>query len=111
MIVFDRLFGTFAEAPQGERLRYGLAGGTPTLNPVRIALGEWCAVIRDIRNASSARERLRILVAPPGSTAWGHSGRSSGARQQSLHGRGISTADRVAAPRDGHPPPCAVRRQ
>ena len=77
------------------KLRYGLVGGTPTANPVRIALGEWGAVFRDVRNASSARERLRILVAPPGSTAWGHSGRSSGARQQPLRGRGISTADRA----------------
>ncbi|KPH80189.1 sterol desaturase family protein [Bosea vaviloviae] len=67
LIVFDRLFGSFAQAPRGERLRYGLVSGTPTLNPLRIALGEWLAMIRDVRNASSLPAKLRALFAPPGS--------------------------------------------
>lgn len=67
LIVFDRLFGTFAEAPRNERLRYGLVGGRPTLNPIRVALGEWAALIRDVRRAPSTRIRLRALFAPPGS--------------------------------------------
>lgn len=67
LIVFDRLFGTFAEAPRDEKLRYGLVGGTRTLNPIDIALGEWAAVIRDVRDASSLSAKLRILFAPPGS--------------------------------------------
>ncbi|MDQ0393092.1 sterol desaturase family protein [Labrys monachus] len=66
LIVFDRLFGTFVEAPEGQRLRYGLAGGTPTLNPMRIALGEWAAMIRDLRAAAGWKERFAALFAPPG---------------------------------------------
>lgn len=67
LIVFDRLFGTFAAPPEGERLRYGLKNGTPTLNPLKIALGEWTAMFRDVGRARSARGRFRSLFAPPGS--------------------------------------------
>ena len=66
LIVFDRLFGTFAEAPEHEPLRYGLVDGTPTLNPVRIVFGEWRAMLRDARLAGSLRETWRTLFAAPG---------------------------------------------
>jgi sterol desaturase/sphingolipid hydroxylase (fatty acid hydroxylase superfamily) len=66
LIVFDRLFGTFAEPPANQPLRYGLAGGTPSFNPVRIALGEWIAMFRDARRAKGTRAKLRALFGPPG---------------------------------------------
>lgn len=66
LIVFDRLFGTFTEAPSDEKLRYGLVGGTPTLNPIRVALGEWAAMFGDLRHASSPAAAFRALFAPPG---------------------------------------------
>ncbi|MBI1219910.1 MAG: sterol desaturase family protein [Rhodobacteraceae bacterium] len=69
LIVFDRLFGTFAEAPQDEPLRYGLVGGTPTLNPLRIALGEWLVLVRDVAAARTLRGRLRALFGAPGASA------------------------------------------
>ncbi len=65
LIVFDRLFGTFTEGPHGEPLRYGLVGGVPTLNPFRIALGEWRAIYTELRKAKSARRVLAILFSPP----------------------------------------------
>lgn len=67
LIVFDRLFGTFAEAPHDEPLRYGLVGGVRILNPVRVALNEWFAIARDVRNANSTGAVLRTLFGPPGS--------------------------------------------
>lgn len=66
LIVFDRLFGTFAEAPSDERLRYGLVGRSPTYNPFRITLGEWANMFRDAAKARTWRERWRALFAPPG---------------------------------------------
>lgn len=66
LIIFDRMFGTFAEAPKNEPLRYGLVGVEPTLNPLRIALGEWGRMFADLRKARSLREGLTILFAPPG---------------------------------------------
>jgi sterol desaturase/sphingolipid hydroxylase (fatty acid hydroxylase superfamily) len=46
LIIYDRLFGTFATAPAGETLRYGLKGRTPSTNVFRIALGEWLHLCR-----------------------------------------------------------------
>lgn len=40
LVIFDRLFGSFAEAPQAEQMRYGLVGHEPTFNPLRITFGE-----------------------------------------------------------------------
>ncbi|MBN9670855.1 sterol desaturase family protein [Roseibium aggregatum] len=66
LIVFDRLFGTFAEAPVEERLRYGLAGKDPDLNPVRINFSEWIAMAKDFRSAATWRDRILSLFGPPG---------------------------------------------
>jgi sterol desaturase/sphingolipid hydroxylase (fatty acid hydroxylase superfamily) len=65
LIVFDRLFGTFAAAPEREPLRYGLVGGARSFNPVRIALGEWASMLRDARNAQGAGAKFRALFGPP----------------------------------------------
>jgi sterol desaturase/sphingolipid hydroxylase (fatty acid hydroxylase superfamily) len=66
LIVFDRLFGTFAKAPKDQEIRYGLVGGIPSYNPFRIAFGEWIAMFRAARTASGFSQRLRVLVGPPG---------------------------------------------
>ena len=66
LIIFDRLFGSFAAAPEHEPLRFGLVGGTPSFNPVRIAFGEWISMLRDAWNARGTGARLRALFGPPG---------------------------------------------
>ena len=66
LILFDRLFGTFAAAPKHQSLRYGLAGAVASYNPVRIALGEWAAMAGEAWCAGSWSRRLRILFGPPG---------------------------------------------
>jgi sterol desaturase/sphingolipid hydroxylase (fatty acid hydroxylase superfamily) len=65
LIIFDRLFGTFAAAPETEPLRYGLAGGAPSYNPVRIAFAEWIVMLRDAFNAKGAGAKLYALFGPP----------------------------------------------
>ena len=65
LIVFDRLFGTFAEAPSDQPLRYGLVGGVRSYNPVRIALGQWFCLFRDFARAPSLGERVKTLLGPP----------------------------------------------
>jgi sterol desaturase/sphingolipid hydroxylase (fatty acid hydroxylase superfamily) len=66
LIVFDRLFGTFAEQPGDQPLRFGLVGGAPSFNPIRIALGEWIAMLDDARKARGTSAKLRALFGPPG---------------------------------------------
>ncbi len=53
LIVFDRLFGTFASAPREEPLRFGLKGREVGRNPFAIALGEWCVLLTDVARARS----------------------------------------------------------
>ena len=66
LILFDRLFGSFAEAPKDEALRFGLVGGTRTLNPFRIAFGEWIALVRDFRRVDTLKMKWLALFGPPG---------------------------------------------
>lgn len=65
LIVFDRLFGTFASAPEGEKLRFGLKGRERDLNPFRIALVEWVHLVSDVRKARGVRSKLRALFGTP----------------------------------------------
>ncbi len=65
LIVFDRLFGTFAEKPAGEELRFGLKGRALGNNPLAIAFGEWGHLGRDIVRAKGLRKRIALLFGPP----------------------------------------------
>lgn len=65
LIVFDRLFGTFAAPPRHEPLRFGLKGREPSLNPVAIALGEWAHLTRDAMRAKGVHAKLRTLFGAP----------------------------------------------
>ncbi|MCW2544633.1 MAG: fatty acid hydroxylase [Frankiales bacterium] len=64
LIVWDRLFGTFE--PEGERVVYGLTTNIGTYNPLRVATHEYVAIWRDLRAASSWRERAGYLLHGPG---------------------------------------------
>ncbi|WP_029353736.1 sterol desaturase family protein [Bosea sp. 117] len=65
-IVWDRLFGTFARAPEDEALRYGLVGEDgPSRNPLVIQFREWLRLARDVTRAPGLRARLRALFGAP----------------------------------------------
>ena len=64
LIIWDRLFGTFQR--EGERVRYGLTKNIGTFNPLRIATHEYVDIIRDVRRASTWRERLSCVFGRPG---------------------------------------------
>lgn len=64
LIVWDRLFGTFA--PEAARVRYGLTTNIDTYNPARVAFGEFGAIWRDVRGARSWRDRAGYALKGPG---------------------------------------------
>ncbi|CAN5171127.1 sterol desaturase family protein [soil metagenome] len=66
LIVFDRLFGSFAAERDSEPCRYGLIKQIRTNNPFRIAFHEWVALVRDVAGAKSLREVLGHLFGKPG---------------------------------------------
>jgi sterol desaturase/sphingolipid hydroxylase (fatty acid hydroxylase superfamily) len=68
LIVWDRLFGTFAPEERGEPVRYGLTHDIETFNPLRIAVHEFAAIARDARRAPSLRARLACVFGPPRSS-------------------------------------------
>lgn len=70
LIVWDRLFGTFE--PEGEPVRYGLVTNIASFHPVTIAFHEWQAMMRDLREATDWRARLRALLVVPASRASSH---------------------------------------
>lgn len=65
LIVWDRLFGTFAEERDGPRT-YGLVRQIDTLNPVKIAFAEWAAMLADLRRARTPAEALGYMFRAPG---------------------------------------------
>lgn len=67
VIVFDRLFGTFAEERADDRCRYGLVKPNESRNPLRIVFNEWIGIGRDLRGASTWSERFWVCFGRPGS--------------------------------------------
>jgi sterol desaturase/sphingolipid hydroxylase (fatty acid hydroxylase superfamily) len=59
LIVWDRLFGTFAK--RIEQPRYGLTKPVRSHNPVFLALHEWGAMVREVWRVPS----VRALLGPP----------------------------------------------
>ena len=65
LIVFDRLFGTFAAERDDVPCRYGLVVPLRSYNPVWIAFHEFVALGRDLWRARGWRDWRRALIAPP----------------------------------------------
>lgn len=83
LMIFDRVFGTYAEEREDEPVEFGLRDPSGSTNPMRIALHEWGNMIGDMRR-HPVRHWPMLLFGPPG---WAPDG--GGARQ---------TPDAVTAP-------------
>lgn len=66
LIVFDRLFGTFAEERADLPCRYGLTRPLVTNNLLTIEFHEWLAMGRDLLAARSVRDVWNAVFGPPG---------------------------------------------
>jgi sterol desaturase/sphingolipid hydroxylase (fatty acid hydroxylase superfamily) len=66
LIIFDRLFGTFAQEKPGTVIKYGLTRPIGSLNPVKIAFHEWAVMVHDVVQAQTWREKLAQLFGRPG---------------------------------------------
>lgn len=65
LILFDRLFGTYAAERDDIPCRYGLVEPITSYNPLRIELAEWAKLLKDLRRAGSVKVFLGHLVMPP----------------------------------------------
>lgn len=71
LIVWDRLFGTFAAEADEEPVRYGLTRNLDSDHPWTVLTHEYRAIAGDLRRAPNWRARLRYLFDAPG---WHHDG-------------------------------------
>lgn len=78
LIVWDRLFGTFAPEERADPVRYGLTHDLESFNPLRIAVHEFVAIASDVLRSPSLSAALGYVFAPPG---WSHDGSSLTADQ------------------------------
>jgi sterol desaturase/sphingolipid hydroxylase (fatty acid hydroxylase superfamily) len=71
LIVFDRLFGTYAAEKSEEPCRYGWVKPMTSRNPFKVELYQWGELFKDLGDAKSVREVLGLLFKPPGWRAHG----------------------------------------
>lgn len=66
LIIWDKLFGTFAQYRDSAPITYGMVRQIDTNHPVKIVFAEWLALWDDLRAARSLREALGYAFAAPG---------------------------------------------
>ncbi|MES2854455.1 MAG: sterol desaturase family protein, partial [Bdellovibrionota bacterium] len=66
-MIWDRLFGTFAEEKASEPIRFGLSQNIATHNPFRILFHEYVAIYRDLKSAKSIAHAVGYVF---GRTGW-----------------------------------------
>lgn len=66
LIIFDRLFATFAQERADTPVIYGLTKPVTSNNPFVIAFHEWGNLFRDLRGARSVSDKARALFGRPG---------------------------------------------
>lgn len=96
LIIWDRLFGTYAEEKPGTELRYGLVKQIDTLNPLKIVFSEWGALFRDLRTARNLGEAIGYAFGKPGWSPQGRSATSEGLRGVSVAGGGLAKEPRLS---------------
>jgi sterol desaturase/sphingolipid hydroxylase (fatty acid hydroxylase superfamily) len=64
-ILWDRLFGTFAEAPKDEPLRFGLVAPLPSQQLLTVNFHEWRRLLADAWRAESLKARVKVLIGAP----------------------------------------------
>jgi len=65
VIVFDRLFGTFAELKSGDTLEYGLVHPLRSRSTWEVAFGGWRQLFDDMRQAGGVGAALRLALSRP----------------------------------------------
>jgi sterol desaturase/sphingolipid hydroxylase (fatty acid hydroxylase superfamily) len=69
-IIWDRMFGTFTEEVEGERIRYGIVKQLGSFNLIWAVFHEWIGIARDLWSAPWG-SKLGYIWRPPG---WSHDG-------------------------------------
>ncbi|MES2830171.1 MAG: sterol desaturase family protein [Bacteroidota bacterium] len=90
LIIWDRMFGTFQEELEGEKIKYGLTKQPTDQGPVNIVFHEFIALSKDIKKVPSYVDKLKYIFYPPG---WSHDGSTQTAKVMQNINSGISNSD------------------
>ena len=102
LIVWDRLFNTFAREDRAEPVVYGLTRNIGTFNPLRVATHEYGDIVRDVARSVTWRDRASFVLRGPG---WAYRRRSELAGLQPGHDQVDDLgADEVSASPASLPP-------
>ena len=71
LIIWDRMFGTFAAERDEEKPIYGITKNIHTYNLFKIASHEFVDIWRDVQRAPTFTDKLKYIFYPPG---WSHDG-------------------------------------
>ncbi len=96
LIIWDRLFGTFAQEREDDRPVYGITKNIETFNLFRISFHEWRALWRDAASARGLLCKLKYVFAPPGWSPDGSTQTAAQMRAQASASDG--RANKVPAP-------------
>jgi len=77
LIIYDRLFGTFAMPPEDEPLHYGLTEPLKSQNPFHVVFREWMRMAGDLRRVRRPRDVWRTLFGAPGAITHNEKGEKS----------------------------------
>ena len=78
-IIWDRMFGTFAEEQPDEVTHYGITKPIEKPNhPIHIITHEWQEIAKDLRKSTLIKDKLKYLFNSPG---WSHDGSSKTSKQ------------------------------
>ena len=77
LIIWDRMFGTFAAEKEEEKPVYGLTKNIHTYNLFKLASHEFFAIAQDVKRATKFTDKLKYIFYPPG---WSHDGPDHRAR-------------------------------
>lgn len=78
LIIWDRLFGTFAQEEEELPVKYGLTHNIHSYHPGKVVFHEWRSMLRDLKTAPDLRSAFMYVFGPPG---WSSDGSRKTSRQ------------------------------
>lgn len=77
-IIWDRMFGTFANENTNEKIAYGLTENINTYHPLKMVFHEWINIFKDLRKPATLKDKFMYVFGPPG---WSHDGSKKTSKQ------------------------------
>jgi len=66
LMIYDRLFGTYATERDDLEIRYGLVHPIQSQNPFKVVFERWVTLVTQLIQRQGSRKKLRVLFAKPG---------------------------------------------